>query len=53
MKDATNRSVAGHQLKGSRKVHPPRRQYTREQKRQMVEEACSAGSVGVDRGAAA
>ena len=44
MKDATNRSVAGHQVKGSRKVHPPRRQYTREQKRQIVEEASAPGA---------
>jgi transposase len=44
MKDATNRSVAGHQVKGGMKVYPPRRQYTAEQKRQIVEEASAPGA---------
>ena len=44
MKDATNRSVAGHQVKGTRKAYPPRRQYTLELKRQIVKEACAPGA---------
>jgi len=44
MKDVTIRSVAGSQVKGGRKVNPPRRQYTAEQKRQIVEEACAPGA---------
>jgi transposase len=44
MKDATNRSVAERQVKGGTKVYPPRRQYTIERKRQIVEEACAPGA---------